>query len=223
MAYAIQARINMITNQLEPAGVTDSVLIDAFKQVARERFVPDDLESVAYLDDDIRLTPERYLLEPRVLGLMLQHAQIKPSDKVLDIACGSGYSTAIIAMLSNHVVAVESVGELSEVARRNLRNLHTDVQLFNASVSAGYSLKAPYDIIFINGAIEDINDELVDQLNEHGKIYAIKTAYRKSSGVFGVGKATCWTLIDGGLHEQILFDASAPLITEFNRKTSFKF
>lgn len=220
MAYSAQARTNMITNQLEPSGVNSERLLQAIEDIPRELFVPDALQESSYLDEDIPLgNTNRYLLEPRVFGLLMQAANVKPKTRVLDVACGSGYSSAVLSKLSDSVVAVESVGELAEVARRNLHQLHCSVELFNASVIGGYSLKAPYDIIFINGAISYVPEELVEQLAEGGKVIAVLLENPQS----GMGVATSWTRIGKNIHAETLFDAAAPLINDFIQKKKFEF
>ncbi len=220
MAYSAQARTNMITNQLEPSGVQSERLLKAIAEVPRELFVPDALSDSSYLDEDIPLgNTGRYLIEPRVFARLLQAADVKATSRVLDVACGSGYSSAVISKLTKNLVAVESVGELSEIARRNLHQLHCNVELFNASVISGYSLKAPYDIIFINGAIPCMPEELIGQLAEGGKIVAVLLENPQS----GMGQAVSWTKNDKNIHKEVLFDAASPMLVDFTRKTTFEF
>lgn len=220
MAYSAQARTNMISNQLEPSGVNSELVLRAIAEVPRELFVPDAFQESSYLDEDIPLgNTGRYLLEPRVFGRLLQAADIIPTSRVLDVACASGYSTAVISKLSNHVVAVESVGELSEIARRNLHQLQCSAELFNASIIGGYSLKAPFDVIFINGGVPEVPEELVEQLAEGGRIMGVLIESPQS----GMGKATRWTRMGKNIYAETLSDASAPMIPDFQNKPKFEF
>lgn len=224
MVYSVQARTNMITNQLEPSGVTETRLLEAISSIERETFLPENLRGVAYLDEDIPLGSGRYLLEPRVFARLLQAAQIKQSDKVLDVACATGYSSAVIAQLTSSVVALESVGELAEIARRNLRAVKGDINLYCASLSGGYSLKAPYDVIFINGAVEGDLAELQEQLAEGGRLIAVKVENLDSfKGGSIMGQATRWTKISGQIISQVLFEAAIPVLSDFRAKPAFKF
>ena len=220
MAYSAQARTNMITNQLEPSGVVSQGLLEAIAKVPRELFVPKEFQEASYLDDDIPLGHgNRYLIEPRVFARLLQAAEVIQRHRVLDIACGTGYSSAILAELTEHIVAIESAGELAEVARRNLHELKASVELFNASLIGGYSLKAPYDLIFINGAVSFIPDELIEQLSEGGRIVGVLCENPHA----GIGQAIRWTKMGERLHPEILFDATIPLLTEFEQKRNFEF
>ena len=225
MAYSAQARRNMVTNQLEPSGVTSATVINAIEAVPREDFVPGDMQEAAYLDEDIRLDEERYVMEPRVFAKIMQAAEIIPEHKVLDVACGTGYSTAVIAELSDHVVAVESNGELAELARRNLRKRKKDIKLFCASIAGGYTLQAPYDRIFINGAIEVEPTELLDQLSVGGQLFAVQvSANTDLKSRSATGKLTCWTRGEDDLfHKTELFDAALPLLSDFSAKEVFEF
>ena len=98
------ARLNMVDNQLRTSRVLDEGLLDAFLAIPRERFVPVALHDAAYCDEDLPLGNGRMLMEPMILGRLLQEARIAPGDKVLDIGCASGYAAAIIARLANRVI-----------------------------------------------------------------------------------------------------------------------
>ncbi len=226
MAYAAEARINMITNQLEPSGVSEPRLIQAIKDIPRENFVPQALKGSAYLDEDILLDDGRYMMEPRIFAKMLQAANIQKDHKVLDVASGTGYSAAVIAQLSSNVIAVESNGELAETARRNLHAIKSNVKVFCASIAGGYSLQAPYNCILVNGAIEAEPTELFDQLATGGKLYAVKVSPQASRSALrsAVGQATCWTKTDDeSIYAETLFDAAAPILKDFTAKAEFTF
>ncbi len=103
-------RQHMIDGQLLPNRVDDSRVVAAMREVPRERFVPRELRGVAYVDEDIAIAPGRHLMEPRVFARLLQAAEIRETDVVLDVGCGRGYSTAVMARLAGAVVALESDG-----------------------------------------------------------------------------------------------------------------
>lgn len=100
-------RLNMVESQIRANKVTDPAILDALLAVPRERFVPESLRGIAYVDEDVPLGNSRYLMEPMVFARLLQFAEIAGGDSVLDIGCGLGYSTAVIARLARRIVAVE--------------------------------------------------------------------------------------------------------------------
>src|SRR5690348_3225920 len=108
-----QARRMMVDGQVRPSDVTNRELLAAFLAVPRERFVPPDLASVAYLDRDLFIDRKRALLKPMVLARLIQAADVQASDRVLDVACGTGYASAILARLAAGVTALEEDAERS--------------------------------------------------------------------------------------------------------------
>ena len=102
------ARINMVNNQLLTNKLRDDRIAQALLSVPRENFVPKKLRGVAYLDEDIALSSERILMEPMAFARILQAAEIASTDIVLDIACATGYSTAVLAQLAATVVGLET-------------------------------------------------------------------------------------------------------------------
>ena len=95
MDYAT-ARQNMVESQIRPNKVTDPELIDALRSLPRELFVPKAMRGIAYVDEDIAVAPDRYLMEPMVLARLLQEAAVAATDMVLDVGCCTGYSTAVL-------------------------------------------------------------------------------------------------------------------------------
>ena len=117
MFDAVAARRLMVDGQVRTADVTDAALIDAMLTVPRERFLPPALAQLAYLDGDIQIAPGRALLKPMVLAKLIQAARVGPEDRVLDLGCGTGYSSAVLARLAATVVALEEDAALARQAR----------------------------------------------------------------------------------------------------------
>jgi len=211
------ARKAMVDCQIRPADVTRFALIDAMLAVPRERFVPKALRPVAYADAEVDIAPGRALLEPRTLAKMIDAAGIGPGDLVLEIAPGTGYSSAVIAHLAEAVVAIEPVAGLAEQARTNLSALEIDnVAVAEGDPAGGDPVHGPYEVIFINAAVEQVPDALRDQLKDGGRLVAI-FADR------GAGQCRVLTRAGAGFSERYIFDANAPVLPAFAKAPSFSF
>ena len=127
----VTARFNMIESQIRPNKVRHEQLLEVMGNLPREMFVPPALAGIAYIDVDVQVAPGRYLLEPMVLARLLEEADVKTSDRVLDVAPATGYSTAVLAALAKNVVALESDAILGKQTAENIDRL----QIKNATVS----------------------------------------------------------------------------------------
>jgi protein-L-isoaspartate(D-aspartate) O-methyltransferase len=212
------ARLNMVESQLRPNKITDEALLDAFLTVPRERFVPETLRGIAYIDEDIPLGGKRFLVEPMVLGRLLQIAAVRPGNSVLEIGAATGYATAILSRLARSVVAVESDARLRDLAQARLKEMRATVAtLVDGPLEAGYAGRAPYDVILIDGAVALIPDAVASQLAEGGRLV---TVLRPPGAV---GRAVLMTRIEGVLSHRPVFDAATPLLPGFLPAPSFAF
>ena len=217
MADFAVARQNMVLSQLEPNQVTDPSVTEAMASVPREAFVPSHLAGVAYVDEDLEIAPGRYVIEPVVLARMLQAADIKPGDLVLDIGCGTGYSTAVLARLAATVVALENESDLAARATETLARLAVDnAAVVTGPLALGMAAQGPYDVIVLQGAIPDLPAALGEQLADDGRLVAV-------TGSGGTGKATLFGRHDGVISGAILFDAGIPPLPGFEQPDEFIF
>jgi protein-L-isoaspartate(D-aspartate) O-methyltransferase len=158
-----------------------------------------------------------------ILARLLESADIKPNEIVLDIAPATGYSTAVIASLAKEVVAVEPDQGLKMQAVSNLGS----VQIINADVQTGkavegYKAKAPYDVIIINGGVEFVPEALTDQLAEGGRLFAIVREYGPGHAAH-TGEARLYEKVRGQVSHRPLFDANVKLLAGFSVPKKFKF
>lgn len=170
-----KARENMVLSQLHPSGVVSERVMDAYRAVPREMFVPNVFRGVSYLDDDISLGGGRTLMEPLLHALMVQDAGLSAGDKVLDIGGATGYSAAILAQLAGSVVAVEQEEKLLQDANSHWKTLGLSGKIapIVGDHIGGYAASAPYKAIFINGAVAEIPVSLLSQLADGGVLYAV--------------------------------------------------
>ena len=216
------ARQNMVDCQVRPNDVTDVRIHEAMGRIPREQFVPKSKQKVAYSDVSMQLRDGRLLMEPRCFAKLLQAADIGPEDLVLDVGCGPGYSTAVIAALAGAVVAIDSNEDFVATASEHLQETDVDnAAVVHRALDTGCPDQGPYDVIFINGAVETVPQALLDQLKEGGRLVTVFVGetgsharlYTKSSS--SGDAAVCG-------HREV-FDAAIPVLSEFARPKVFEF
>ena len=214
------ARLNMVESQVRVNAVTDERLIAAMAAVPRERFVPISRQGIAYMDEDIRISDgkaPRFLMEPRVFAKLAQLAAITADELVLDIGCGTGYSTAVLSRLAGTVVALESDEDLAAQAGATLSDLGVDNAVVVAgALPDGYAKQAPYDVIFINGMVSSIPETLQSQLRENGRLVAVA-----GDGVSG--RARLYMRAGDAFSGRDAFDANIRFLPGFEPVESFVF
>lgn len=211
------ARQRMVDGQVRTSDVTDQRVIEAMLTVPREPFVRDSRMAMSYLDLDLEVGENRYLLKPVVVARLLQAAEIQPTDTVLVVGCASGYSVALAARLARQVRATDPDAALAARAKASLDGLGlTNASVSVAAPAAGDPAHAPYDVIVLEGATQVVPEQLYGQLKEGGRLV----------GVFATGDVQRAMLV---MHSQndfgsrILFDASARLLPGMQRTPEFVF
>ena len=211
------ARLNMVNNQLLTNKLTDDRVTQALLSVPRENFVPKALRGVAYVDEDIALGGGRYLMEPMAFARLIQAANIGPDDVVLDIACGTGYSTAVLAQLAATVVGLEADEDAVAGAEAQLSALEVDNAAIVTGVLAdGCAEQGPYDVIFVNGAVTTAPSAYTGQLTEGGRLVVVEREGQSS-------RAVIYTNRNGLISRRELFDAMIPLLPGFQAVEAFQF
>lgn len=223
MNTSAPARIHMTQSQLLTGNVLDEAILNAIGQVPREAFAPVGLGGAAYVDEDIALGGGRSLLEPLVFARLLAMANIKMGDRVLDLACGTGYSTAVIAHLCSHATGVDDA-----FPAVTARQVFTELGIANAEIVSstpvfGYKHAAPYDVIFIGGGVQQVPEALVAQLAPEGRLVAVQTRNLRPGGRSGLGQMMSLTKSESALIKTYGMDASVPLLQGFEAKPQFIF
>lgn len=221
--YDVQ-RANMVDSQLRTNDVTDHRILRAMLMVPREKFVPASRRGIAYMDRDIlfdrdALGEERYIMSPMVTAKLIQLADVGSKDIVLVVGCTSGYVAAILANLADSVVCLECDEKMAKAASMRLDEMRCDnAATVIGSLVEGYSKEGPYDVIVLNGGVEEIPDTLFDQLKDNGRLVAVQTAGE------GMGRAHIYRKIGGRISEnRVSFDAYVHPLPGFKRKSAFAF
>lgn len=210
-------RLNMLEGQIKPFSVFNEAVLAAFRAIPREDYIPEARRGMAYLGEDLPLGEGRFLLEPAAYARLLQEAGITPTDRVLDVGCLTGYTTAILGSLSSHVCGLDSQTWVMQ-AKKIAENSGIAMQDFYiGELAKGLPEQAPFDVIVINGAVQTVPQALADQLAEGGKI---ATFWR---GDRGKGHAVLYQKTNGALRQQVLFDAFVPMLEGFAKAEGFVF
>jgi protein-L-isoaspartate(D-aspartate) O-methyltransferase len=210
-------RRNMVEGQVRTYDVTEARLIAALETIPRERFVPEARRAVAYIDQPVPLSPLRTMLTPMVFARLVQALDIEPSDLILDIACGSGYSSAVLAQLGAKVVALDDDSAAADLSR-NVADLAAPGQIVavNGPLDRGAADHGPFNVILINGALEEAPENLFSQLKEGGRLGCVIGAGRS-------GKAMIFRKSGNHVSGAPVFDAAAPLLQSFRKAPGFVF
>lgn len=211
------ARQHMLDSQIRTNDVTDLDILASFRRVPRERFVPSAQRALAYSDVHIDLGEGRWLLSPRDFSKMVQAADIKPTDVILDIACARGYSTAVLAGICETVIGLEDTDEAVEKATETLVNADvTNAAVVKGELKSGAREHGPFNVIMVNGSVTNVPKTWTDQLANGGRLVAIV-----QDGP--VGHATLFTRSGDAVGERVVFDASAPQLPGFAKTAEFVF
>ncbi len=218
MSEYAAARLNMVEGQIRPNKVTDHRLVEAMLDIPREVFVPKAARGIAYVDKDIAIGNGRYLMEPMVFARMLQEVGVGETDVALDIGCGSGYSTAVLARLAAKVVGLESDAELAQRATEALAQSGVaNATVVTGPLPEGNPAQAPYDVIVIEGLVAEVPSAITDQLAEGGRLIAAVMGDR------GVGEVKLYQRLGGLVSGRVLFEALPRLLPGFEPKPTFVF
>lgn len=217
MTDATRLRTKMVDGQIRPNDVTDLRLIDAMLEVPREPFMPEGRAGFAYLDMNVPLPGGRAVIQPMIVGKMIQAADVKSTDKVLEVGTATGYGAAILSRIAGSVVAVEEDPALAAAARAALEAVSAPrTQVVQGPLTAGHPAGAPYDVIVLWGAAELLPDALVAQLAEGGRLLVVEGSGQSA-------RAMLYTRSGDEVSGRVLMNAAVPPLPGFSRAPAFVF
>lgn len=217
------ARRAMVDGQVRTSDVTDLGVIAAMLEIPRERFVPRTMEPLAYLDRDLPLNggpagkASRWLMKPMVLARLIQAAAPGPNDRALVVACGTGYSAAVLGRLAGSVVALEDDATLARAARENVSAIGLgNVNVVNGPPDRGAPDTGSYEVILIDGGVDIVPQALFGCLSPPGRLVCVV-----DSGP--TGKGMYFQSVNGEVGGRALFDAMLPVLPGFEKAPAFTF
>ena len=207
-----QMRRAMVVSQLRTTGVNDPRVVTAMGEIARERFVPDDKVVLAYADLALPIGVGRALNPPMVTGRLLTEAQVTPGDTALVVGAATGYTVALLEKLGASAVAVEEDAGLYELGSKNVPG----ATWVKAPLVTGSKEGAPYSLILLDGAVEEIPQALIDQLGDGGRLVGALIDRGVSRLVLGVRAGR-------GFGTKSFADADAAHLPGFAKPAAFSF
>lgn len=205
----------MVDTQVRPSDVTKFPIIEAMLAIPREEYVPAKLREAAYMGENLDIGAGRVILEPRSFAKLLDALDLQPTELVLDLGCCLGYSAAVIARMVDAVIALEEDESIAAEAERRLAEQGVDnAAVITGPLAEGAAKHGPYDAIVVEGAVEELPEGLLAQLNEGGRIGCIFMEGRL--GVARIGRKT-----DQGVVWRNVFNASAPVLPGFAKVAEF--
>ena len=216
-------RINMVESQIRPSDITDRRILRGMQTIPREHFVPAGLAQLAYMDDAVPLFdpahrqsgPARTMMSPRTLAKLLQIARIELGADALDVGCGRGYGSALLAQIATSVVALESHAELVAAAQAALAAV-ANVTVVAGDLSKGCPDRGPYDVIVMEGAVSATPTALLAQLKPGGRLVGIVL-------IGTIGQATVWQRVGDSFGHSAAFEANAGILPGFEAAAVFAF
>ena len=205
----------MVDTQVRPSDVTKFPIIEAMLHVPREHYLPAAQREVAYIGENIDLGGGRVALDPRTLAKLLDALDIQPTDTVMDLGCGLGYSTAVLARLAKSVTGIESDAGRAAQAQNNLAEAAvTNATVIAGPLTAGAQNSGPFDVIILQGAAVQVPAQILAQLKDGGRIGAIFA--EGALGVVRIGHKS-----SGQVDWRFGFNAGAPVLAGFEAGTGF--
>ena len=206
-------RVMMVDTQVRPSDVTKFPIIAAMLSVPRESFVPVAQKEAAYAGLNLAISRNRVVLEARSLAKLLDFLDLQPGNRVLDLACGYGYASAVMAKMGCDVIAVEEDAALADAARVLLGAL-AKVKVVTAGLTVGAPTDGPYDAIVVQGGVEQVPEALLAQLKNGGRIGALFMQGALGTARIGLKQ-------DGVVAWRSVFNATAPVLPGFAARQDF--
>lgn len=212
------ARINMVEQQIRPAGVLNQKLLDLFYNYPRELFVPDNYKTLAYAEMQIPLGNGQVMLTPSLVGKLLSALNLKGTEHVLEVGTGSGYLTGLLAQLCRSVTSVEIIRPLAMQASNRMSTLaFNNTEIIHGNAVTILKSKQAFDVVILTGSVPYLPMSLTNQAKYAGRLFAI-------TGNNPDMHASIFTRInEGEWNKNRLFETVVPPLKDIEYVSTFEF
>ena len=208
---------HMIDGQIRSINGISKEVISAFSSVNRSDFVPEDLILRSFTEKNLKLSSDRYLLRPNLIGEIINQVLPKSNESILVLPASTGYSSAIISHLAETVIAVEEEDNFISIAENGMKiSGINNVVFIKKKINENCLDQGPFNAIIIEGAIDYLPDQFLNQLENHGRLFAL---IKKED----VTNAMLYTKNENSINSRFLFSCNAPKLNFFKKKNSFSF
>jgi len=175
------ARLTMVSEQVEARGVRDPAVLEAMRKIPRHRYVPGHLLEMAYNDSPLPIGEGQTISQPYIVAIMSELLHVKPGDRVLEVGTGSGYQAAVLAEMGVHTYTIEIVESLASMAKERLETMgYRNVHCRAGDGYRGWPEAAPFDAVIVTAAPDHVPRPLVDQLKVGGRlVIPVGTLYQE--------------------------------------------
>jgi len=208
-------RKTMVDTQVRPSGVSRVDVIEAIGEIPRELFLPDHLKKLSYVEGNLNLGSNNFIIEPRILAKLLQSLAINRQESVLVLGSGCGYVAAVIGKLSELVVGVENNKDNVDSSDQAIISAGiNNIIIMHGELGLGAPKHGPYDVVVFPGGVHEIPEVILDQVKEGGRVAAFFTEDSLTQAKIGVK-------VKGSISWRTYFDCDVPLIKEFEMTQVF--
>jgi protein-L-isoaspartate(D-aspartate) O-methyltransferase len=208
---------NMIEGQIKPINGMSEELLSIFYSLDRNDFMPETVKEMSYIEKNIILENERTILKPSLIAQIALSINLKANENVLILGATTGYLSAILSHQAETVIVVEENERLLSNSENAIKkNSLNNVVFIKNEIVKGYNEQSPFNAIIIEGAIQEVPNNILNQLDEGGRLFAIVQEEEICS-------AKLFKKNGNSISEQKLFNCKMPVLSMFMKKNSFSF
>ena len=207
----------MVLGQIKPLSNISQNILEALYGIDRKDYTPIELRDFSYIEKNIHIGKNRYLLKPAITAKLLSALEVEGTETILIISSTTGYSAALASKIAETVICIEEDNDLLNFSEKiAIANSMNNIVFIKNELNKGYPDQGPYTCILIEGAIEEEPKLIIDQLADGGRLVTILNDNEN-------GSAIKYSKINGQITSQFLFSMDAPVLESFKKSKKFNF